>query len=304
MELHKFTIPEDMTKDELYHYGIKGMKWGVRRYQNSNGTLTAKGKERYLRTKMGMSQYAGMKPRDDDGNEVSRFSEYGEDWIQERVSGPDGLMYPVHSKIRSERYRQDYVNDPDSVFEKHMSKINTTNGDETGTVNNCTKVASSMILAKMGYDYDAGRSMSGQNGAFKYWFDNVESTICDDLSSAIDQKFSKTSDNSYGTVGLLNKNGGGHVFNWERNSKGDFNLYEAQVKSGEKFSGASPKECFDKYIKKYPWFSSESSVFIHDMTSATPNWDHMAEDSVVRITDGSYESRLYDTSTRNIYKSF
>lgn len=31
--------------DELMHYGIKGMKWGVRRYQNKDGSLTAKGKK-------------------------------------------------------------------------------------------------------------------------------------------------------------------------------------------------------------------------------------------------------------------
>ena len=36
------------TKDgELQHHGIIGMKWGVRRYQNKNGTLTAAGKKRY-----------------------------------------------------------------------------------------------------------------------------------------------------------------------------------------------------------------------------------------------------------------
>ncbi len=32
---------------ELYHYGIKGQKWGLRRYQYENGQLTAEGKTRY-----------------------------------------------------------------------------------------------------------------------------------------------------------------------------------------------------------------------------------------------------------------
>ena len=34
------------NSNELYHYGVKGQKWGVRRYQNPDGTLTAKGKAR------------------------------------------------------------------------------------------------------------------------------------------------------------------------------------------------------------------------------------------------------------------
>ena len=32
---------------ELYHWGIKGQKWGIRRYQNPDGSLTEEGKARY-----------------------------------------------------------------------------------------------------------------------------------------------------------------------------------------------------------------------------------------------------------------
>ena len=35
------------NQNELYHHGIKGMRWGVRRFQNKDGTLTSAGKKRY-----------------------------------------------------------------------------------------------------------------------------------------------------------------------------------------------------------------------------------------------------------------
>lgn len=36
-----------MENNELYHYGIKGMKWGIRRFQNKDGSLTKAGLKRY-----------------------------------------------------------------------------------------------------------------------------------------------------------------------------------------------------------------------------------------------------------------
>lgn len=63
---------------ELEHFGVKGMKWGVRRYQNADGTLTAAGKEklknykfeesnkvrkRYTRTKNAEERYQTRKKK-------------------------------------------------------------------------------------------------------------------------------------------------------------------------------------------------------------------------------------------------
>ena len=42
-----------MSEYELYHHGIKGMKWGVRRFQNKDGSLTPAGKKRYSPEELG-----------------------------------------------------------------------------------------------------------------------------------------------------------------------------------------------------------------------------------------------------------
>jgi len=45
-----------MGYNQLYHHGVKGMKWGARRYQNKDGTLTAAGKRRAARDMADLSK--------------------------------------------------------------------------------------------------------------------------------------------------------------------------------------------------------------------------------------------------------
>lgn len=56
-------------QNELYHHGILGMKWGVRRYQNKDGSLTPSGKKRYAKLN---SELNKLRP----GASNTRQSEY------------------------------------------------------------------------------------------------------------------------------------------------------------------------------------------------------------------------------------
>lgn len=50
-------MSKDYYENELYHHGIKGQKWGVRRFQDSSGRLTVAGKKRYAEYKKDYKEY-------------------------------------------------------------------------------------------------------------------------------------------------------------------------------------------------------------------------------------------------------
>lgn len=50
-------IYDDELENELYHHGTKGMRWGIRRFQNSDGSLTPAGRKRYMKDAKWRSKY-------------------------------------------------------------------------------------------------------------------------------------------------------------------------------------------------------------------------------------------------------
>lgn len=61
--------------NELYHYGIKGMRWGVRRFQNPDGTLTAAGKRREQASSDRLLRKQAKKQREWNAKNTSQLSD-------------------------------------------------------------------------------------------------------------------------------------------------------------------------------------------------------------------------------------
>lgn len=94
---------------ELYHYGIKGQKWGRRRYQNEDGTLTPAGKERYLKDEIGNIRREGKKS-------IERYNEIDSDYESQ-------LLQVV---LDRDKKREKIYNDYDADVKKNKKVDNDT----------------------------------------------------------------------------------------------------------------------------------------------------------------------------------
>lgn len=106
----EYTIRREGNDDYLEHFGIKGQKWGVRRYENKDGTLTPEGREHYgigqgdkyrkadgSYTKKGTKEAAKIqKFQNDDSFSMRKLKEKGR-----RAGMTESEIYGTHKAARA-----------------------------------------------------------------------------------------------------------------------------------------------------------------------------------------------------------
>lgn len=166
---------------ECYHHGILGQKWGVRRFQNKDGSLTAAGKQRYgvddsrshsednnpkskkshkaLKIGAGiavtaLAAYGGY--RLVKSGKMGSLIEQGKQRVAGMMDGPDGIRQKKISMPAHEGLPK--MTHPESA-RKAITKVN-----PSGAHNNCYNVVSAFAARLCGYDVTAKGDTQGGKG--------------------------------------------------------------------------------------------------------------------------------------------
>ena len=93
--------------NELYHFGIKGMRWGIRRYQNKDGTLTSAGKKRYSEDKTNKKIKTAEKEYT--GEKLKNAAESYRTKMIKKYMGKDPTKVAFYTNVSDEVIQKEFI---------------------------------------------------------------------------------------------------------------------------------------------------------------------------------------------------
>ena len=115
-----------IMSNELQHWGIKGQKWGVRRYQNSDGSLTPAGIKRYRDEAGDIERRLNTNKRemtaDDYQNAIKKTKSVGEGIDSVRKFNDDGKK--LKDPAMERRIRKSTEQMSDKELQQRVQRLN------------------------------------------------------------------------------------------------------------------------------------------------------------------------------------
>ena len=300
-------------EEHLQHHGIKNMHWGVK-----NGPPYPLDKKVSARIKKGKNEKARFTKKELEYMRKHPNSKKYKDkkvGISHRINRSDRLYPQVNdftgfSELSGTSFQgKQTVMNPASLIAsgagdwiKRLDRPGkkATLGDamdvnmdrkiwrrDESLNNNCGECSASMFLRSLGYDVQAGRNSRGSlNSAAQYWFDGATAYKQKGAANVYQQMLS-FGNQGKGELIIRHKTGGGHAvyFQNERGADGRVRpvIYDGQI--GKRYDNVA------SFLKAEHADMTQFST-VTRLDTSTPNWEHLAEDSVCRMNFTNHERNL------------